>query len=349
MAREGGYPVGIYSVPGTELGEVHRAGFNLVTGPADRDYLDTARHYGIRVLASPHTSAGTNFNAPAARKAIRAHDRHPALWAWYLIDEPDLNRVSPEDVRRANLFLKREGAGKPTALVLFQGQAALEYGRMSDILMIDRYPIPWLPLANFPQHVQLARFAAGEGKPLMAVIQAFDWSYYPELLPGEKNLRAPTEAEIRCMTYAALAERADGLFYYCYGDSRWKIREHPAVWEALKKVVAEVRAREPLFEAEHIWWPVVHRFGDPKLRFNEALDSSVMTVRLRVKRGNQQVPPGDYILAVNNSAHQQDYRLYLDGRGEKEVSVLGEERNVTVLNGWLHETFEAYGVRVFRL
>ena len=51
----------------------------------------------------------------------------------------------------------RWSVAAPTALVLFQGYEALDYGNISDILLIDRYPVPWLPLANFGQHVQMAR------------------------------------------------------------------------------------------------------------------------------------------------------------------------------------------------
>ena len=109
-----------------------------------------------------------------------------------LVDEPDLNAVAPEDVQRAHRYLKLLGARKPTALVLSQRGETLDYGNIADITMVDPYPVPWLPLANFPQHVRLARLALGKKKPLIAVIQAFDWSSYRTLLPDQTGLRAPT-------------------------------------------------------------------------------------------------------------------------------------------------------------
>src|SRR5204862_1578754 len=140
-----------------------------------------------------------------ARQAIGQVDGQPALCAWYLNDEPDLNLISPDQVKSAQGFMKSLAPSKPTALVIFQGYEARDYANITDVLMVDRYPIPWLPLANFGQHIQMARLALPPNKPLIAVIQAFDWSLSPELLPGERNLRPPTETELRCMTYDALA------------------------------------------------------------------------------------------------------------------------------------------------
>lgn len=109
------YPVGIYSVGGsTNLQDVADAGFNLVTGPAHKDYLDAAERNGLKVLASPGSSAGESFNGATTQSRIALFDRHPALWSWYLIDEPDMQRVSPSKVQEAHRALKRAGATKPT-------------------------------------------------------------------------------------------------------------------------------------------------------------------------------------------------------------------------------------------
>lgn len=341
------YPIGIYSVGTNDLEVVREAGFNVVRGPARVSYLDAAASRGLRVLAEPGTAAGTNFNALRARSTITRLESHPALWAWYLIDEPDLNQVSPDDVRQANRFLKSLPARKPTALVLYQGAQALHYAGLSDILMIDRYPVPWLPLANFPQHVRMAKLAAGDRQPLIAVVQAFDWSYYPNLLGGEKNLRPPTHAELRCMTYCALAQRANGLFYYCFNDGRWRMEDHPREWGALRSVVAEVNERLPLFEADHLWHPVVHAYQDTATRFNAALESSVTPAFLRVTRGNKSVPSGDYLLAVNTTDKRLDYRIKLPSGVSGSIPMVGTGRSVQTLEGWLADSFEAYAVHVY--
>ncbi len=342
------YPIGIYSVPTTnDLTTVRQAGFNLVVGTASPAYLDAARRRGIKVLASPGSSAGPGFSAATVRRTVAEFDSHPALWAWYLIDEPDLNQVSPQDVRNAHRFLKNQGAHKPTAIVLYQGSSAFDYAGIADILMIDRYPVPWLPLANFPQHVWMARLGLGPKKPLIAVIQAFDWSYHRDLLPEEKDLRPPTYEELRCMTYCALARRANGIIYYAFQSGGWNIEQHPEVWDALRKTVSEVHERLPLFQAQHQWRPFAHRFKDPTIRFNAALESSITPALLRVRVGDAQVPAGDYVLAVNNTAKTHHYGFHLSKSSDRPVSVFGEERVVRPQGGWVEDEFGPYAVHVY--
>ena len=276
VARPDAYPLGLYSVGSeTNLAEISRAGFNLVTGPARRGFLDAAKANSIGVLASPGSHAGDRFDAAKVRATVARHDRHPALWSWYLIDEPDMHSVSPEKVEAAHRFVKRLGATKPTSLVLYQGDSAKWYADIADITMIDRYPVPWLPLANFSQHIHKTRLATDLDRPMIAVIQSFDWTAHQNVLPGEENLRPPTEHELRSMTYSALARGANGIFYYSYADMRLKERKYPELWAALKRVVAEVRSREALFEAEHVWWPKAHHFEEQATRFNAALEASV--------------------------------------------------------------------------
>lgn len=352
------FPLGIYGVGETnDLSTVKQAGFNLVTGPVSGDYLDAAGRAGLKVLGSPGTSAGPAFDPAAARQTVSRFDAHPALWGWYLVDEPDLNWISPDDVRQANSYLKSLHPRKPTALVLYQGSSGLDYANIADLTMIDRYPIPWAPLASFGQHVRMARLAVGKQPPLIAVIQAFDWSKYPENLPGEKDLRPPTYEEIRCMTYSALAERATGLFYYIFKDSRWSITEHPATWSALQQVVREVNDRLPLFQAEHLWWPKDHEYAEPSLRFNAALASSITPVLLRVRQGNAQVSAGDYLLTVNTTPHFHVYSVTLPFTSDAarpthalppaKIPVLGEDRFLTVQKGWISDAYEPYSIHIY--
>ena len=72
------YPIGIYSVgSATNLTDVAAAGFNLVTGPARRDFLDAAQTNGLRVLASPGSHAGPKFDAAEVRSRGRAAPTAP--------------------------------------------------------------------------------------------------------------------------------------------------------------------------------------------------------------------------------------------------------------------------------
>ncbi|MBC8245590.1 MAG: hypothetical protein H8E20_14490 [Verrucomicrobia bacterium] len=348
VARPDAYPIGLYSVGSeTNLAEIADAGFNRVAGPAKRRFLDAAKANGIGVLASPGSPAGDRFDAAKIRATVAKHDRHPALWSWYLIDEPDMHSVSPEKVQAAHRFMKRLGATKPTSLVLYQGDSAKWYADIADITMIDRYPVPWLPLANFSQHIHKTRLATDAKRPVIAVIQSFDWTAHQSMLPGEENLRPPTERELRSMTYSALARGANGIFYYSYADMRLKERKYPELWTALKQVVGEVRRREALFAAEHVWWPKAHHFEDRDTRFNAALEASVQSVLLRVKRGDEHIPSGHYILTVNTTPLPHTYRFRLPWKTDGQLPVLEENRHATTDGSWVVDRFAPFAVQIY--
>ena len=367
--RAGFFPLGIYAPGSTNnFQEIRSAGFNLVTGPADDLFLQAAGSHQLQVLASipkdygplpivpsnhrmmgPQTTdhGPAKYGSTEPPSTIGLQDSNPNLWAWFVVDEPDLNRISPAAVAEANCSVKRFGH-KPTALVLYSGSQALDYASIPDILMIDRYPVPWLPLANFAQHVRLARFAAGPQKPLITVIQAFDWSYHPELVDHRPNLRVPTYDEIRCMTYSALAEGANGLFYYAYDDGKWRMGDHPATWIALRKVAAEINLRLPLFTARHPWSGVYVTYEDWASGWNEALNSSVNTTLLEVRVGNTTVKQGRYLLSVNTTARQLNYQVHLPLMLETiTISVLEENRKVLAKAGVFPDDIAPYAVHVY--
>ena len=340
------FPLGIYAAGSTNnLQAIRAAGFNLVTGPASRDFLQAAGRHQLHVLAAIPSTPGRPFAAAPVESTVRRLDANSNLWAWYVVDEPDLNGISPADVAQASRAVKRFGR-KPTTLVLYSGSDALDYAQIPDILMIDRYPIPWLPLANFSQHVRLARFAAGPQKPLIAVIQSFDWNYFPGLVDNRPNLRVPTYEEIRCMTYSALAEGANGLFYYAYDDGKWRMRDHPDTWDALCKVTSEVNQRLPFFTARHPWSGVYVTYADWASGWNEALNSAVTTVLLEVQPGNATVKKGRYVLSVNITARNLKYQVHLPVP-PASIAVFEENRNVAVKDGVFSDDIGPYAVHVY--
>lgn len=345
------YPLGISGVRDAgALPTVRDAGFNLVFGPADPPFLDSAKANGLKVISSTGLGAASDLNAALAREKVLRRDRHPALWAWCLADEPEMHLVPPADVRRARRLLERAGARKPTAVVLFQGYAAGDYANIADMTFCDRYPIPWLPLANFGQHLKMVRLALGKDKPLIAIVQAFDWKYYPEQHDEEPaRLRAPTYEEIRCMTYSALAEGANGLFYYAFDDGpgRWRMQEHPETWQAVREVVREVKTRLPLFQAEHVWWPKDYAWEGNDRGFNAALLSSIDLVLLRVNKGAGTVPKGMYILAVNNTDQPHVFRFRLPAGTAGDLPVLDEDRRLPIQTGWVQDSFSPFAVHVY--
>src|SRR5687768_15552436 len=96
---------GLYDVPQQELSEVKAAGFDVVTGEASDSFLDAAHAAKLEVLAT------SSALVPGATRAgvieqLHAFDRHPALWGWYLIDEPDMLDMPPARVSAATRFVQ---------------------------------------------------------------------------------------------------------------------------------------------------------------------------------------------------------------------------------------------------
>lgn len=346
----GGFALGLYDVPADALPEIGAAGFNLVTGPATADYLKAAARAGVGVLATPGTSAGFGFKPTVARDVVRRLDRHPALWGWYLVDEPDMNQVSPALLEEARGVFKHAGARKPLALVLQNGVHSADYSPAADVVMVDRYPVAWQPLETVEQHVLMTRLGTRAGVPVFAVLQAFDWAAFPKQLPGETAVREPTFNELRAMAYGALAQRAEGIFFYTYKTAGWDLAGHPALWNSVKQLAREISARNPLFQAARpVWnWRYNLQFvSGVSTRLNAAQDSKVTLAWLIVSEGNAEIPTGHYILAINNVSWAEELRFLCPVTANGQQSIVGEHRTVQASDGWIRDRFEPMAVHVY--
>ncbi|KAB2660386.1 MAG: hypothetical protein DVB31_14200 [Verrucomicrobia bacterium] len=349
------FPIGIYAPGGAgNLPRLAEAGFDVVAGPASRPFFDAAHAARIRVLAVPGSAAGPAFDSRAARTAVANVGNHPALWAWYLADEPDLHGISASDVRRVQSAVRRAGSLRPTAVTTWHGTALARFAG-TDILMVDHYPVGLGPIAAFFKEVRSGRAVADAARrKFVPVLQAMDWSVYPPEIrglaggepAGSAASRAPSLAEFRCMAWGARVLGADGLFFYCYDDGRWRMPEHPGTWQDLVRVVREIRDLEPLFLARQPRVPVGLEWFEPGRRLNEALESSVLATLLEVDRGNGTVKPGRYVVLVNTTAEDHLVRLgRADWRGV-EVPWLGTGKSVHLGDGQWLDPLPPYGVMI---
>jgi hypothetical protein len=330
----------LYDVPPEALVEVKDAGFDLVTGPANPAFLDAAAAAHLKVLMT--ASSAFSADASIVEREISSFDRHPAAWAWYLIDEPDLHDVPPERVKRATQRFQRR-AQKPGVVVLRSGAAAKTYGGDCDLLMVDFYPVPWAPVARFAREMRLASFARGD-KPYFGIVQAFDWSHFPEVL-GQTNqlheLRAPTLAEIRCMAYMALALEARGLFFYSYRAGTWQLPASP-LWPELKMLLRELRAVAPLFAERPRWAPSEFEYDGPM--YNEVHDGVILSRLYHLTRPAQDLAPGYYYVVINTTGDVVPY----DFRAPfADTSIRSDGETIQLEEGWIRKRYQPYEVVIF--
>ena len=149
------------------------------------------------------------------------------------------------------------------------------------------------------------------------------------------------------MVYQALAQGADGLFFYAFESGPWKIREHPVTWHALRRVIGEVNDRRGLFLAERLWWPRAIELGEHADRVNATWDASIEPVLLRVTAASRTMPPGDYLLCVNTTPVAQLLSFGVPAKGLDSLPVLGEDRYLPVGDDWALDDFAPYAVHIY--
>lgn len=230
------FPIGLFNVEDpAHLTRVRDAGFDHVF-PVGTPVKQTAvsleaARQGMKVVASPAVS----------RDATELK-RWPVS-AWYLQDEPDVNKVSPERLREIAAKVR---AWDPRAqtFTVGQGKEAGPYGAIGDIFMLDWYPVPHLALDSVADQIDTAIGLLPKGKPLWFVAQAFDWR-------DDKNKigRFPTHEEIRFMSWLAIMHGAKGLWYFRFPKPEGKtLFDYPEQWSALELVARELKRFQPVLE-----------------------------------------------------------------------------------------------------
>jgi hypothetical protein len=291
------FMVGVYDASRESLPELRAAGFDFVTigwhERNRREFLDAAQTNDLRVIVWPH------LKTAEGRAAMAKLDKHPALWAWQLFDEPDLNVFSPEQVEEIRRSL-RKVARKPTYLVVASGAAVERYRGIANVIAVDWYPVPWSPVATVSREMRTARLAA-QGRPFFAILQAFDWTAYREMILGDQELRPPTREELRCMAYLSLLQGARGILFYTYEAKGWKSWEHPETWQAVVDLTAELKAVAPVFEERVRWFATQTRYEDPNRMYNDIHEGAVALNVFRVRERRGSVAAGYYIVAINTT------------------------------------------------
>jgi hypothetical protein len=335
------FVLGLYDVPLESLHEVKEAGFDVVTNPSGRlesGFLNSAHKENLRVLV--HSSAFWG-NRTKTDKEIREFDKHPATWGWYLIDEPDLHDIPPRRVATITQEFQRR-TQKPGIVVLASGSAARLYGADCDLLFVDFYPVAWTPVSRFAKEMLLASLVRAD-KPYIAVVQAFDWSHFPDVLGQSDGLRTPTGAEVRCMAYMALALEARGLFFYSYQTQTWKLKES-SLWPALKSLAKDLRDTSQIFENPPLWWPTEVAYHNVEKQYNEVHEGRILSRLYHVKKGDLRFPSGYYFVVINTTAEDVgfDFRLPF---ADVNTVLIGENVSRTE-DGWLRQTYKPYEVAI---
>ena len=233
-------PLCMYAIDSSDdIKTVKKAGFNCFQS-YKRDFntlqklADTAKKENIKAVFHP--------NNIITEEQIKQANTWNML-AWYLYDEPDVQKIDPKEVERTNTKVKQTLTNAPTALVIGQGKTKLDYYNKADILMVDWYPVPHLALESFGRELALARAKLEPKTNFWGVVQAFNWKDFKQYRPDNDRIgRFPTEEEIYFMSWQGIANGANGLFYFAFNTGGKKLDKYShEVWQTLKKTLKDIK------------------------------------------------------------------------------------------------------------
>ena len=230
-----GFPNGsdLNDAAATQLAE---GGWNLVW--CREKELDVAQRHGLRGLLTADVLSPAALDDPKQREALDALiervRKHPAFYAYHLIDEPSapafpalgrlvahLRERDPEHLAYLNLlptYASNAQLGTKGAKV----EAYTEHLRQfvdvvrPSLLSYDHYQ-----LANegdaedyFLNLALVREKAMAAGLPFLNIVQAASW--VPTESASPQSPRVPMPDEMRFLVYSTLAYGAHGISYYVY-------------------------------------------------------------------------------------------------------------------------------------
>jgi hypothetical protein len=313
------FPIGIYSAEIEAFKELKEIGFNSVQSYSRNiDFIEkfvfSAKKNDLKAMIMIPKEVWRRDPSQFFKNMRNSK----SILAWYLEDEPEGRGIPPSYIFRLRRYLKIMDSNHPTSLVILRSKKAYDYGEVVDIIMVDPYPIPNMPIKWLSDSIDEA---ISYKKNVWAVIQAFNWGSMG------RDGRDPTYEEMRCLTYLAIVHGAKGIFYYTYKGSKYKIKEHEGIWNGLKRIISELKYIYPLLTVKNV---------SHKLRSNKEID-------FIVKEFNKK----KYIIAVNKINKPIEALFWGKTLLKKRVRVLFENRILNIKDGILRDHFDPYGVHVY--
>ena len=206
-------------------------GFNLVWCGNEKE-LDVAHRHGLRGQLRNGLLKPASLDDPKHREQLDALiarvSKHPALYAYYLIDEPNASQFP--GLGRLVAYLRDRDPAHLAYINLFPTYASNEQlGTRGDVVTAYKehlrlYVEQVKPALFSYDHYQfrlegdgdqyflnlamIRRAAQDAGVPFLNIVQACTWA--------PKVMRVPNTDEMRYLVYSTLAYGAQGVSYYVY-------------------------------------------------------------------------------------------------------------------------------------
>ena len=325
------FPIGLYWLRAEDLGPMRRLHFNSgdyfykLRGEEVASLMDAAAVEGMQILLElteyARRKPEPDYRAIAA--LVKRYRRHPALLAWYLVDEPAETKMAPASALAIYELIRELDPYHPVYLVNNRSRTYAAYSDASDILAIDVYPIPNYPITQVGDYMQQASWTSLERKPVWLIAQAFGGV--------EHWARSPTASELRNMVYQGLVEGAKGVLFYRYCQESERHIQPLALWQEVQRLAAELTELGPVL-------------------LQEEYSLEAQPVDAEIKVAIKEYKRDFYVLAVNVAEDPRRLDLRLEGlppMGRAEV--LHGQAVPTLANGRLAAELGPLAAAVFRL
>jgi len=211
--------------------QMAEGGFNLVWCSNEKE-LDVAHQHGLRGQFSDGLLTPASLDDPKRLEQLDALiarvSKHPALYAYYLIDEPNasqfpalgklvayLRQRDPLHLAYVNLFptyATNEQLATKGDVVTAYREYLRRYTQQvkPSLISYDHYQFRLKGDGDqyFLNLAMIRRAAQEAGVPFLNIVQACTWA--PD------TMRVPNVNELRYLVYSTLAYGAQGISYYVY-------------------------------------------------------------------------------------------------------------------------------------
>jgi hypothetical protein len=211
--------------------QMAEGGFNLVWCSNEKE-LDVAQQHGLRGQLSDGLLTPASLDDSKRLEQLDALiarvSKHPALYSYYLIDEPNASQFPA--LGRLVAYLRRRDPSHLAYINLFPTYATNEQlATKGDVVTayreyLRRYTEQVKPALISYDHYQfrlkgdgdqyflnlamIRRAAQEAGVPFLNIVQACTWA--------PNTMRVPNVNELRYLVYSTLAYGAQGISYYVY-------------------------------------------------------------------------------------------------------------------------------------
>ena len=308
------FPIGIYWLRKERLAEVKQLRFNSgdyyykLDDAEVGDLMDAAAEEGVAILLelSDHIRHLEVPDTTAIYQKVMRYRGHPALLAWYLVDEPADAGVKATDTMQIYERIRQLDPYHPVSLVNNRPHTFADYIGSSDVIAIDPYPVPNYPISRVSEYARQASWVSMTQKPVWLVAQAFGGvEHWP---------RPPTAAELRNMVYQGLVQGVTGVFFYRYCGEDERNIQPDALWREVRRLAQELETLSPVLMAE-----------DRTFRVRRVGGTQDLQIALR------EADHEYYLIAVNptHGVRQGEYRI--EGLMPlTDVEVVSGSRSLTV-------------------